>query len=106
MLKFILDKIKDGTISSKQATDIFNEVLDEKKEPEKFITKENAQISDRNELEKIIDEMRLKSISIALLRIIFELHFIYVVESVFIVFGKEKGMMCIHIFMVCVYTIE
>lgn len=57
-------------------------------------------------LEKIIDEMRLKSISIALFRSIFELHFIYVVESVFIVFGKEKGMMCIHIFMVCVYTIE
>ena len=41
--------------------------------------------------------MRLKSISIALFRSIFELHFIYVVESVFIVFGKEKGMMCIHI---------
>lgn len=50
--------------------------------------------------------MRLKSISIALFRSIFEPHFIYVVESVFIVFGKEKGMMCIHIFMVCVYTIE
>ncbi len=57
MLKFILDKIKDGTISSKQAKEIFNQVLDEKKEPEKFITKENAQISDRNELEKIIDEI-------------------------------------------------
>lgn len=50
--------------------------------------------------------MRLKSISRALFRSIFEPHFIYVVESVFIVFGKEKGMMCIHIFMVCVYTIE
>lgn len=57
-------------------------------------------------IRKIIDEMRLKSISIALFRSIFELHFIYVVESVFIVFGKEKGMMCIHIFMVCVYTIK
>ena len=42
--------------------------------------------------------MRLKSI--------LKPHFIYVVESVFIVFGKEKGMMCIHIFIVCVYTIE
>jgi aspartyl-tRNA(Asn)/glutamyl-tRNA(Gln) amidotransferase subunit B len=57
MLKFILDKIKDGVISSKQAKEIFNKVLDEKKEPSKFITKENAQISDTNELGKIIDDI-------------------------------------------------
>ena len=57
MLKFILDKIKDGTISSKQAKEIFIKVLDEKKEPSKFITKENAQISDPNELGKIIENI-------------------------------------------------
>ena len=57
MLRFILDKIKDGTISSKQAKEIFNKVLDEKKEPSKFITKENAQISDPSELGEIIDNI-------------------------------------------------
>ena len=57
MLKFILEKIKDRTISSKQAKEIFNKVLDEKKEPRKFITKENAQISDPSELEKIVENI-------------------------------------------------
>ena len=57
MLKFILDNIKDGTISSKQAKEVFFKVLDEKKEPNNFISKENAQISDQNELESIIDEI-------------------------------------------------
>ena len=55
MLKFILDKIADGTISSKQAKEVFFKVLDEKKEPSNYISKENSQISDTNELEKIID---------------------------------------------------
>ncbi|MBQ7140675.1 MAG: Asp-tRNA(Asn)/Glu-tRNA(Gln) amidotransferase subunit GatB [Bacilli bacterium] len=57
MLKFIVDNIKNGTISSKQAKEVFFKVLDEKKEPSNFISKENAQISDVNELEKIIDEI-------------------------------------------------
>ena len=57
MLKYILDNIKNGTISSKQAKEVFFKVLDEKKEPSNFINKENAQISDKNELEKIIDEI-------------------------------------------------
>ena len=55
MLKFILDNVKNGTISSKQAKEVFFKVLDEKKEPSNFISKENAQISDEGELEKIID---------------------------------------------------
>ena len=57
MLKFILDNIKNGVISSKQAKEIFFKVLDEKKEPSNFISKENAQISDVNVLEKIIDDI-------------------------------------------------
>ena len=57
MLKFITDNIKNGTISSKQAKEVFFKVLEENKEPSNFISKENAQISDENELEKIIDEI-------------------------------------------------
>ena len=57
MLKFILDNIKTGVISSKQAKEVFFKVLEEKKEPSKFISKENAQISDVEELEKIIDDI-------------------------------------------------
>lgn len=57
MLKFITDNIKNGTISSKQAKEVLFKVLEEKKEPNNFISKENAQISDESELEKIIDEI-------------------------------------------------
>lgn len=57
MLKFILDKQKEGVISSKQAKQIFNKTLDEKKDPSNFISKENAQISDPDELEKVISEI-------------------------------------------------
>lgn len=57
MLKFIVDNIKNGTISSKQAKEVFFKVLDEKKEPSNYISKENAQLSDVGELEKIIDEI-------------------------------------------------
>ena len=55
MLKFILDNIANGTISIKQAKEVFFKVLDEKKEPSNYISKENAQISDTGELEKVID---------------------------------------------------
>ena len=57
MLKFILNNIKEGVISSKQAKDILTKILDEKVNPDKLISKENAQISDVNELEKIIDDI-------------------------------------------------
>ena len=57
MLKFILDNASNGTISSKQAKEVFFKVLEEKKEPNSFITKENAQISDADELEKIITKI-------------------------------------------------
>ncbi len=61
MLKFIYDNVKKGTISGKQAKEVFTKVLDEKKEPSAFISKENAQISDAGELEKIIDEIIARS---------------------------------------------
>ena len=54
-LAFITENVKKGTISSKQAKDVFFKVLEEKKEPSAFINKENAQISDAGELEGIID---------------------------------------------------
>ncbi len=61
MLKFILDNINNGTISSKQAKEVFFKVLEEKKEPSNYISKENAQISDENELENIIDTILLNN---------------------------------------------
>ena len=56
-LKYILDEITKGTISSKQAKEIFYKVINEKKEPKEFISSENAQISDEDTLGKIIDDI-------------------------------------------------
>ena len=49
-LKQIMDGMKDGLISSKQAKEIFYRSCEERKEPKTFLSKENAQISDREEL--------------------------------------------------------
>ena len=57
MLKQIIDGINSGMLSSKQAKDVFNKSIEERREPKNFISKENAQISDENELSKIIDEI-------------------------------------------------
>ena len=56
-LKQILDRIVDGTISNKQAKDVFSKALEEKKEPQSFISKENSQISNEDELRGIITEI-------------------------------------------------
>ncbi len=56
-LKDLTDLIKDGTISSKQAKEIFFKVIEEAKEVKEFISKDNAQISDKEELTKIIEEI-------------------------------------------------
>ena len=61
MLKFIVDHVKSGVISGKQAKEIFIKVLEERKEPAAYISRENAQISDAGELEKIIDEIIARS---------------------------------------------
>lgn len=57
MLKQIIDGINSGTLSSKQAKEVFFKALEEKKEPKNFISKENAQISDKDELTRIICEI-------------------------------------------------
>lgn len=60
LLKQIIDAMNKGTISSKQAKEVFYKTINEKKEPNTFINSDMAQISDANELtliiEKIIDE--------------------------------------------------
>ena len=63
MLIFILDSMKKGIISSKQAKEVFFKVLEEKKEPNNYINEETAQISDTNELEKIINEIIKSNLS-------------------------------------------
>lgn len=51
----LINLINKGTISSKQAKDIFMKVIENKKEVMEFVSKDNAQISDSEELTKIID---------------------------------------------------
>lgn len=57
LLNQIISELEKGNISSKQAKDIFNKALEEEKEPKIFISKDNAQISDSNELTIIIDNI-------------------------------------------------
>lgn len=56
-LNQIISELDKGTISSKQAKEIFFKSLEENKEPKSFISKENSQISDKGELESIIDNI-------------------------------------------------
>lgn len=56
-LKDLIDEIEKGTISSKQAKEIFLSVIENKKEIKDFISKNNTQINNKEELEKIIDEI-------------------------------------------------
>ena len=57
LLNQIISELEKGNISSKQAKDIFNKALEEEKEPKNFISKDNAQISDSNQLTIIIDNI-------------------------------------------------
>ncbi|MBE6155716.1 MAG: Asp-tRNA(Asn)/Glu-tRNA(Gln) amidotransferase subunit GatB [Firmicutes bacterium] len=57
LLKQIIDKLNDNTISSKQAKEIFFKSLEERKEPKEFISKENSQITDVKIIEDIIDNI-------------------------------------------------
>jgi len=57
LLKQIISELNKGTISSKQAKEIFIKSLEENKEPKTFITKDNAQISDSKVLEEIINNI-------------------------------------------------
>lgn len=57
-LSIIINNIKEDKISSKQGKDLFNICLERKEEPEDIIIKENMiQLSDDNELIKIIDNI-------------------------------------------------
>lgn len=56
-LNQIISELDKGTISSKQAKEIFFKSLEENKEPKNFISKENSQISDKGELGSIIDNI-------------------------------------------------
>lgn len=56
-LKIIIDNINNKTISGKQAKDIFFKVLEEEKSPATFITKDTMQITDKDELRKIVEEI-------------------------------------------------
>ena len=54
LLKQLIDEQVKGTISSKQAKEIFFKSLEEEKEPKTYISKDNAQITDRGEIDSII----------------------------------------------------
>ena len=56
-LKSIIDNINKGTISSKQAKEIFNKAIEEHKEIETYIDVNNAQISDESELTTLIQSI-------------------------------------------------
>ena len=57
LLNQIIKELQNGNISSKQAKEIFNKSLEEKREPKEFISKDNTQISDSNELDNIINNI-------------------------------------------------
>lgn len=54
-LKELVLAIDNGVISSKQAKEIFNKVILEKKEIKDYLNSDNAQISDEDKLTEIID---------------------------------------------------
>ena len=62
-LKQIIDNISNNTISSKQAKDIFSKAIENKNEPNSFITKESIQISDIDTLTDLINNIISNNIS-------------------------------------------
>lgn len=56
-LKQINDAKENGFLSSKQVKEVFYKSLDEEKEPKNFISKEDAQVSDEDLIESIIDRI-------------------------------------------------
>lgn len=56
-LKELIDAISSGVISSKQAKEIFNKILVDKKEVKDYLNSDNAQISDEDELTNLITEI-------------------------------------------------
>ena len=56
-LKQINDAKESGVLSSKQVKEVFYKSLEEEKEPKNFISKEDAQVSDEDLIESIIDRI-------------------------------------------------
>lgn len=56
-LKQINDAKESGVLSSKGVKEVFYKSLEEEKEPKNFISKEDAQVSDENLIESIIDRI-------------------------------------------------
>lgn len=56
-LKQINDAKENGVLSSKQVKEVFYKSLEEEKEPKNFISKEDAQVSDEDLIESIIDRI-------------------------------------------------
>lgn len=56
-LKQINDAKESGILSSKGVKEVFYKSLEEEKEPKNFISKEDAQVSDQNLIESIIDRI-------------------------------------------------
>lgn len=56
-LKFVLEKMNEGTISSKQAKEIVIKSLETKEDPTNLISEDMAQISDDETLSNIIEEI-------------------------------------------------
>ena len=56
-LKFLIDQIDSGKISSKQAKEIFNKALEDNKDIKELISSSDTQVSDESELEAIIDNI-------------------------------------------------
>ncbi len=57
LLNQIIVEFEKGTISSKQAKEIFNKSLEERKEPKTYITNDNVQISDEELLKNMINNI-------------------------------------------------
>ncbi len=56
-LKVIVDSVNSGKISNKQAKEVFFKVLEEKENPNKYITSDNAQLSDEGEIRSLIEKV-------------------------------------------------
>lgn len=57
LLKQLIDEQVKGNISSKQAKEIFFKALEEEKEPKTYISNDTKQITDRGEIEIIINKI-------------------------------------------------
>lgn len=60
-LKLVIDKVKEGVISSKQAKEIVRKSLETNQNPKEFMTEDMSQISDEETLKKIVSDVLERS---------------------------------------------